>query len=358
MHTRAFPPAPLARHLAGRSRNFNDQKHQRQPVAIEKTHNQDFFPSIIYRLFFVSVEGIFHVFSFPFFLFFACDSTSQDASGKEQHGGLVGNRTFLSSSPLFPPAIRKIVRYRHRVAEVHASSRRGPARTSTIIYICIYIFFIYIYLYIYIYICNIYIYIFNDLLVHPISHSINTYLSIAQTHRKHVNVCINCHDVFPPVLPTIYSRGIKFLFFFLRASMYDGVMYVYYARVCVYVCVCAWLKSPSARDKKPREIKRNKCHSESWYLCTRFNLFSFFPLDAFTLRLTRSFTRGKTSGSFEASFFTVIWHLLFIAPRVWHEFFLFPLYVVSTIESLSKDSKWISKFHGLQLYYIFITRNA
>ena len=59
-----------------------------------------------------------------------------------------------------------------------------PARTSTIIYMYIYIFFIYIYLYIYIYICN----IFNDLLVHPISHSINTYLSIAQTQKTRKRV--------------------------------------------------------------------------------------------------------------------------------------------------------------------------
>ena len=100
-HAREFPPAPLARHLAGRSRNFNDQKHQRQPVATEKAHNPDVLSSIIYRSFSVSVEGIFHL-TFSFFCmqldFSRC---LRKGTTINDNGGFVENRTFPPSSPHF-----------------------------------------------------------------------------------------------------------------------------------------------------------------------------------------------------------------------------------------------------------------
>ena len=84
---------------------------------------------------------------------------------------------FLLVLPFSPPAIRKIVRCRHRVAEARASSCQGPALTFTIIYVyvCVYInIYIYIYLYIYMYTyIHIYIYIYNVSIIY-----IFTYLTI------------------------------------------------------------------------------------------------------------------------------------------------------------------------------------
>ena len=82
---------------------------------------------------------------------------------------------FLLVLPFSPPAIRKIVRCRHRVAEARASSCQGPALTFTIIYVyvCVYINkYIYIFIYIYVYI-HTYIYIYNVSIIY-----IFTYLTI------------------------------------------------------------------------------------------------------------------------------------------------------------------------------------
>ena len=145
---------------------------------------------------------------------------------------------FLLVLPIFPPAIRKN-------CKISTSRRRSTCIPHALLrsYICIYIYFLYIFIYIFIFISVIYLTIYSF-----IRFRIQlTPTCLLRRHRKHVNVYINCHDVFPP---TIYSRGIKFLSVFLRASMYDGVMYVYYAcrRVCVYVCARARMcmtQSPS-----------------------------------------------------------------------------------------------------------------